>query len=59
MEEIPYVKVRHAGLLEVIPQPPGDDIHRDVVGDNPTRAGHCWLGKKKIGRKKRGEESVF
>lgn len=53
MEEVPYVKVRHAGLLEVIPQPPGDDVHRDVMGDNPTHTGHCGLGKEEMGRSDR------
>lgn len=41
--EAPYIKVRHAGLLEVIPQPPGDDVHRYVVGDHPAHTGHRGL----------------
>ena len=40
---VSYIKVRHAGLFEVVPQSSGDDVHRDVMSDHPTDAGHGGL----------------
>jgi len=41
--EVTYMEVRHAGFFELVPEPPGDDVHRDVMGDDPTGAGHGGL----------------
>lgn len=42
-----HVKVWHSGLFEVVPKPSGYHVHRDVMGDNTTDAGKCWLTRKK------------
>lgn len=42
-----YVEVGHAGLLELVPQSARDDVHRDVVSDNPAEAGQSRLDRTK------------
>lgn len=37
------MEVRHAGFFELVPEPPRDHVHRDVVSDHSTEAGHGGL----------------
>lgn len=41
---VTHIKVRHARLLELVPQPPRDDVNGDVVSDDSTDAGQGGLG---------------
>lgn len=40
-----YVEVWHAGLFELVPQSARDDVHWDVVSDDPADVGQGRLDR--------------
>lgn len=41
---VTHIEVRHARFLELVPQPPRDDLDGDVVSDDSADAGQGGLG---------------
>lgn len=48
--DVTYIEVWHARLFELVPESPGDDVNRDVVGDDSADAGQGGLDRTEGGR---------
>lgn len=42
-----YIKIWHTGLFKVMPKPSGNDVNRNVMGDNATNGREGRLGGEK------------